>query len=464
MRPGPALAALAAAAVALSCAGRSAGQARITIDTTRQFQVIDAWEVTSQAGQSWAGYEEFSDTMLALAADLGLNRLRLEVRSGVEHRTRDYWQANRDSTLRGNAFRCGRYETLNDNDDPRRMDTAAFHFTELDESVERLALPLRRAVEARGNRLAINVNYVSFITQCPPGWRYDHREPDEYAEFVLAVVQHLKRKYDLVPETWEVILEPENTADWNGALIGRAVVAAAARLEQAGIPGIRFIGPSTTSTAEAPAMWDDMLRVPGVRRHMAELSYHRYRGVSLDALRAIGARERRDTVRTAMLEKIGANIDHLFGDLTVAMVSSWQQFAMGHAIPEADYQGRDGGGLYFVVNESDRRQIRPGVRTPALRQVMHYVRRGARRIGAESDAEAVPAVAFRNADGKHVVVVRARDGAAAIAMTGLPAGSYGITFVTSDTVRGAHEDVRLTGADTLRTTLPAAGVLTVFAR
>jgi len=460
------LLAIAAGAASLSCAGRATVRARISVDTTRQYQRMEAWEVTSQAGQSWAGYGEFRDTMMALAADLGINRLRLEVRSGAEHRGRDYWAENKAGRLTGNAFRCGRYETLNDNDDPRHTDMSAFRFTELDESVEGLVIPLRRAVEARGGRLAINVNYVSFITQCPPGWRYDHRAPEEYAEFVVAVVRHLKTRYDIVPEYWEVILEPENTADWNGTLIGQAIVAAAARLAEAGFGGIRFIAPSTTSMAEAPAMWDAMLRVPGVRPHVAELSYHRYRGVSLDAMRAIALRSRRDSVPTAMLEKIGADVDHLIGDLTVAQASSWQQFAMGHALPESDFRSRDGGGLYFLVNEADRRQIRPGVRTPGLRQVMHYVRRGAYRLEASSnDAENAPAIAFRNEDGGHVVVVRVKAPRGGdIEIAGLPAGRYGITFVTGDTVTGAHADVTLAGSAPLATTIPGAGVLTVFAR
>lgn len=441
--------------------------ARITVDTTQRFQTVGDWEVTSQAGQSWAAYPRFRDSLMTLAADLGLSRLRLEVRSGAEHRSRDYWAENRARRLTGNAFRCARYETENDNADPRLLDTAGFHFTELDESVERLALPLKRAVEARGGRLAISVNYVAFITQCPAGWRYEHTDPEEYAEFVLAVVQHLKRRWDLTPDYWEVILEPENTADWNGTLIGRAVVATAARLREAGFGHIRFIGPSTTSTAGAAAEWDALVRVPGARQHMAELSYHRYRGVSLDALRAIARLSRRDSVRTAMLEKIGAGIDQLIGDFTIAQTSSWQQYALADMIEPKDYDGRDGGGLYFVVRRDSAPgvRLRPGVRTPGLRQVMHYVRPGGVRLAAESDREDTQALAFRNADGRHVVVARTRaERGAALSIAGLPAGSYGVTFVTQDTLRGEHPDITVGAGGVLSTTLPAAGVLTVFAR
>ena len=47
---------------------------------------MSGWEVTAQAGHESPAYPLYRDTLLALAAnDLGVNRLRLEVRSGVEN-------------------------------------------------------------------------------------------------------------------------------------------------------------------------------------------------------------------------------------------------------------------------------------------------------------------------------------------------------------------------------------------
>lgn len=430
----------------------------ITVDTTAHFQTMSGWEATSQAGHESPSYPLYRDTLLSLAAnDLGINRLRLEVRSGVEH-TRDYYREGQAGHLDGDAYRCARYETVNDNDDPRVINWDGFKFTELDRTVETLALPLQRAIAARGARMVLNVTYVSFLRQCPQGRRYDHADAAEYAEFVLATSLHLRDKYGLVPDLWEIILEPDNTDDWSSAAIGRAIVAAAARLRENGFTA-RFVAPSNTAMEAALRYYDVIRTMPAARAEIAEFAYHRYRINTRGVLRTIGDRSRRDSVRTAMLEHIGADVDELLDDLTIASVSAWSQYALAYPSRE------DRGGLYYVVDESDPRRpvVREGRRTPLLRQVFRAAQLGAVRIGAMSNDEAARPVAFRNTDGGVGVAIRTTR-AARLAVNGLPAARYAITFATAEQAHGILSDTVIASGNSVVASIPAAGVLTVRAR
>jgi len=100
--------------------------------------------------------------------DAGINRLRLEIRSGAENSS-DTW--------------------------------SGFHFSEMDDAIERIVNPLRAVIEADGEKLYVNVNYVAFTGQIK-GAGYIHDDPDEYAEFILATYLHLQDKYGWVPDSW----------------------------------------------------------------------------------------------------------------------------------------------------------------------------------------------------------------------------------------------------------------------
>jgi hypothetical protein len=419
---------------------------------------MTGWEATAQAGHESPAYPLYRDTLLSLAAgDLGLNRLRLEVRSGVEH-TRDHYHEGQAGRLRGDAYRCARYETVNDNNDPHVINWDGFKFTELDRTVETVALPLQRAIASRGGRMVLNVTYVSFLRQCPLGRRYDHTDAAEYAEFVLATSIHLRDKYGLVPDLWEVILEPDNTDDWSSATIGHAVVAAAARLRENGF-ATRFVAPSNTAMEAAVRYYDALRSMPGVRSEWAELSYHRYRVNTKGVLRAIAARVQRDSVRSAMLEHIGSDVDDLLDDLTIANVSAWSLYAL------ANVSDKDRGGLYYIVDESDAAHptVREGKRTPFLRQVFRAAQLGAVRIGASSDGNVARPVAFRNPDGRVGVAIRTTR-PARLTVRGLPAGRYAVTYATLQRPHGTLGDTVIAARGDVVAEIPAAGVLTVLAR
>ena len=261
--------------------------ATISLNASTTFQTMTGWEATSQAGQDFAEYPLYRNTLLDLAVnDLGINRIRLEIRSSVEN-SQDIWTLFNNGQISSAENRCLRYSTVNDNNDPNVINSNGFKFSSFDHTIDNVILPLKQVVEARGEKLYINVNYVAFTSQitgsgCSSSLAYHHSNADEYAEFVLAAYLHMQSKYGFVPDAWEVILEPDNVSQWDGSTIGNAVLKAAARLEANGFTP-RFIAPSNTNMGSAISYFDAMANVLGssnVTKYVKEFSYHRYGGVS----------------------------------------------------------------------------------------------------------------------------------------------------------------------------------------
>lgn len=436
-------------------------EATITIDPATTFQDISGWEAAAQAAHEHPAFPLVQDELFDRAVnELGINRLRLQVRSGAESRT-DWYSLLRSGQIDEATWRNKRYATVNDNDDPFTLDQSGFRFSELDTVVLNVVLPLRQRLEARGESLFLNVTYVAFTDQITDGGAYHHDDsPEEYAEFVLAVHQHLQQAHGLRPDAWEVILEPDNTDFWRGRQIGEAILAAAELLQANGFD-TPFIAPSNKNMSRAIDYFDDAIDVPAVADHLAELSYHRYGGVSDGNLRAIGDRGGKHGIGTSMLEHIGSGHEDLHKDLTMAGVSAWQQFALA-------FQGTrplgDKGAVYYTVdvtNPGDP-EIVIGNRTRFLSQYFRYVRRGARRIAAASKDESFDPVAFVNREGGHVVVIKASS-AGELSIVGLPAGTYGVSYTTQNEFGTEGPEVTIGNGGILEgLTIPGQGVLTVY--
>ncbi len=435
----------------------AAARTVVRVDPSVTHQTIAGWSATAYAGQEFASYPLYSEEMLDLAVDyLGINRVRLEVRSGAENR-RDLWSEYRAGDVDYPAWRAGRYATVNDNDDPTDIDWRGFHFSELDHTVATVVEPLRARLAARGEKLFVNLNYVAFTPQIGPGGTYLHDDPEEYAEFVVATFLHLRRRHGWVPDSLELILEPDNVPQWDGGTIGRALVAVAARLAERGFTP-SFAAPSNTSMGAAVRYFDAMVEVPGAVERLGTLTYHRYREATRINLKAIAARARRYGLETAMLEHIRSGYASLHEDLKVGRNSAWQQFTLGG--PEA----KNSGGSYFLLaGDPARPRVVPADRTRYLRQLFAYVRAGAVRVGATSDQAGFDPLAFVHPDGGMVVVVEARR-RGRFEVEGLPAGTYEVSYTLgrSDASPPAQEAAILPAARVregrrLSVRVPAAG-------
>ncbi len=463
---------------AAPCTGRTCDETAdacvdtiITLNPSITFQTITGWEATAQAGHETSpAFENYKDALYDLAVkDLGINRIRLEIMSGAENQE-DFWQQFQDGLIPERdaigSWRDVRGSTVNDNADPFDLNMSGFQFSQLDLAVDKVVLPLKQRLEANGETLFINLNYVGFTKQIgesgTPGLVYIHDDPQEYAEFVLATYLHLQTKYGWVPDTWEVILEPDNVAEWNGTLIGQAMVEAAARLSANGFTP-RFVAPSNTCMNNAITYFNDLANVTGAMQHVVELSYHRYCGVSDANLSTIAALAQTHGLNTSMLEHIGSGHLDLHKDLKLGNNSAWQQFTLAWTT------ANDNGGHYFRIDDTAtpgpgtdaNPLITLGSRTKFLRQYFKFIRRGAVRLQATGDNAGFDPLAFANVDDTVVVVVKA-DGVGTLSVHGLPAGTYGIKFTTSNQFDVDLENQGVLAGETLVADIPRDGVITVF--
>jgi hypothetical protein len=427
------------------------GEAVITVDPTERFQVMRGWEVTTdmEDEEHPESIPFYRDTVYDMAvSEVGIDRVRLEVRSGAENTNRA-WEKFSSGQIKYQDWRPMRYPTVNDNDDPNSINWSGFDFSELDTSVDTIVLPLNQRIEARGERLFINLCYVAFTDQIKEG-KYEHDNPEEYAEFVLATYLHLKEKYGLVPDVWEVLLEPDNgQKQWNANLMGRAIVAASAKLKANGFTPA-FVAPSTKDMANAAPWIEEIAKVPSAMENVAEFSYHRYRSSSAANARAIGKIGERFGKPTGMLEWWFKNGTYkvLREDLVQARNSSWQGqvirtlFDIDFANPRAP----------VVTIASDTRMNL---------QYFRYIRLGAQRIGASStDPRNTRPTAFVNSDGRMIVVADTK-GAVTLTIRGARSGKYRVSYALDDRSVVDPEVVTPLANGDVVVRMPGRGVITV---
>ena len=442
------------ATVQVTVVGQTTGNV-IVVNPAVRYQTISGWEATGNAGAGSPAFPLVRQQLFDMAVnDVGINRVRLQLRSGIEN-TQDYNALHDAGQIDDATWRCVRYATVNDNSDPNSINPGGFHFSSLDFAVDNVILPLKQRLEARGEKLFINLNYVAFTDAICSGHGYHHNSAAEYAEFILAASLHLRSKYGLVPDAWEVILEPDNTSFWRGTQIGNAIVATAARLSASGFTP-RFIAPSTARPLSAGPYFDALVQVQGVKPYLLELSFHRY-GSPTDAdLEAIAARAIQHGINTSMLEHIGSDYNDLHQDLKHARVSAWQQYALA-------FPTNDDGAQYLILSASNLASpsVIMGSRTRFLSQYFKYVRNGAVRIDATSGVTAIDPLAFINPNGGFVVVVKA-NAASSFGITGLPPGTYGISHTTANVLDVDHADVTIGAGARLDTSIPQRGVITIY--
>ncbi len=453
-----------------------AGPAIINLDPKTTYQTFKDWEATDYNGN--VGFPEmgiygfnppvmnlYKDQLADLAVnDLGINRVRLEVYSGDEN-TADYYSPFVTGQASFDDWKAHRQKPVNDNNDPTVINQNGFHFAFLDHKVDTVVLPLKQQLEAKGERLYINLNYVDFDSS-----PFEHKDnPAEYAEFILATFQHLHSKYGWTPDALEVVLEPNN-GNWSPTQVGNALVAAANRLKENGYTP-DFIAPSHAFLGIE--FFDEMVQqVPAVLDHLTEFSYHCYNNCSDDNnLRAVSERGTRYGIKTAQLEHIGHTYLDLHRDLKLANVSAWAQYTLAGIF--TGREPNDDGSTYFWVDINDLTHplVSMAKRTKFLRQYMKFIKRGALRIQADTTDNTFDPVAFINADGKYVVVIKA-GGPGAMAVRDLPGGTYGIKYTTDQNCAGVDPlaydvnlpDVMINSGEPLNTSMPACGVITVYAK
>ncbi len=428
----------------------TAHAAQITVDAATKFQTMNGWEViVSDLPMAGEANAALTPKLLDAAVnDLGINRLRLELPSGVEN-SHDYWkdvragQGDYDS-----YYKPHRYEKINDDADPNTTNAAGFQFTMLDEHVETTVLPMKQLVEANGEQLYLSLMYIDFKTGMQ-GTLSHATNPAEYAEVLKVALDHLKSKYNLVPNAIELVLEPENTLEWSGANMGKGLAAAATRLKAASYD-LEYIAPSVTNASNAVPYLNDMLAQAGTDGLVKMLAYHRY--VPGDYA-AIWTKAKSLGIQTGMLEHDHGTVAELYEDLTVANASAWEKYALYTANGSNDY-------AYFVADlGANPPKLSYTNLSAQMMPYFRYVRSGAVRAKAGSDTASFAPVAFINPNDTQVVVVKS-EAAGEVKISGLADGDYGVRIVNASNQVSSGQDVKASGGSVTLTL--QAGVTAIY--
>jgi hypothetical protein len=473
LRPAAIAILAAVAAVGLGLAGflaaGTAAPARIVIDDEQRFQTMLGWQVTARAWEQDkvadrydASWLDHRDAILrVLVEEAGISRMRLQVQSGSENPV-DWWARFFAGEIGYLELKSHYYEKINDNDDPMQADPAGFFFTHLDYQVENMLLPMLKLVEARGERLEISLCFVDFRWTKLKGTLSLAQNPEEYAEFILQVFRHLEDRWGIVPDTLEVILEPDNSDHWRGRQIGEGAVAALRRLAPEGFAP-RLVLPSTANARRAVPYFDEAVGVPGVSDHLFSLSYHRYDGAkAARALAQIRARAAAFGIPAEMLEYTKGGDAELAEDLTVANAAGWQLYSMAGLLDAGETPPDPSSVLVHVQPGPDG--LRAGL-SPQGRVLAPYfrtIRPGAVRIGATSSDRGFVPVAFLNRAGDTVAVIRS-DRGGAVEVAGLPPGRYVATVATRQQGPDDLPEAEVAPGGTLAATVPPGGVLAIRA-
>jgi hypothetical protein len=405
---------------------------------------MKGWEATAQAGEIDfpTNYAIYSSALLDQAVEMGLNRVRLELHGDTE-----------------NPTPRPTHVAINDNSDPNTYNAAGFNWGEFDTNVIKEVIPLRTRLAAQGESLYVNLCYVDFLNA--GGSFYHSDNAAEYAELVLAAFNRMNSQWGFVPDSLEIILEPDagtNAGRWTATKVANCLIATQARLAAAGYHP-RFIVPAVTDCNVAAAWYNNIKAAnSNVTQYIDELSYHRYGNCTPTSLAQNRDAAQADGNHISMLEWWDPSNSYttLHQDIGPnGNAVSWQGSVI--AYPNQP----DSGGVYFLVNSSTN-AVTMASRTKFYRQYFKWVRLGAVRKGTTTANANFDGLAFRNTGGNYTVVVNCLTGGS-FTVGGLPAGRYHITYTTASAYNQNAADQTITAGQNISTNIPAAGALTIHA-
>lgn len=434
----------------VACAGPRSASSVITLNPSTSFQTMKGWEAVMMS--TVLDYKPILPALDKVfreaSADLGITRLRIPVHAGIEHPPGYAQQYISGAMSEGTLMQKFAYDIINDNADPTAADATAFDFGLVDWRMENMVLPFKKYVEARGQKLYSYLSYIDFGQST-----FEHySDADEYAEFMLVLFEHLKSKYDFVPDGIDVVNEPDNSNEgWTGTAMGKAIAKTGPRLAAAGYHP-DFVVPSTMDRGRAVPYFDEAMAIPGVREYVKEISFHCYADTGTRSLETIAQRATQYNVTVVQDEcwRESNTYQTLHEDLKAGRSSAWQQ---------GNLTGMHG---YYDVDSSTL-QVTLNPKTRLIRQYFKYVRPGARRIQADTTNAVLDPIAFINTDNQYVVVIKA-DSAGEFTVQNLPAGTFGVFYTTSAKFDAQGTNIEVVAGQPVKASIPAAGVITIYGK
>ena len=397
-------------------------QVNITIDSTTRYQTIEGW---GHGGSIFSNLNYAVDPQIRdslnhqyldfIAHDLGLTGSRM-------------WEVG--PRIDGTGM---------DNGDCDSIDWTKFQVTTYDSALAHYAVYFKNLVNAEGYQTSFysSPTYATAATAFKP-WVLNH--PGERAQQIWADALWWKRDYGIDINYDVIFNEPSGSA--TPQLIAEDIKAVGPRLVNLGLT-------TKTQYAEAVAPQTDWNYITPVQNdsdlwpHIGRLSYHNYG--TADPYRAdIRDFGKLKGIPTAQTEMGNPTIDDLFNDLIFGGVTYWE---VGFA------------GQVTLVSVAGNTGWTPSSTYFRMRQLLHYIRPGDIRIGANSSDSLIRTLAF-NKNGRITTIILNNKGAQTINLNGLPPGSYGLSQSSAGTKAFQELGVHTVGADgKLSITLGASGIV-----
>jgi len=406
--------------------------AAVRLDPKVSYQTIRGWSCNPHYMR--CGPKQREQVLDDAVHELGLTRLR--------------WQQPN-----GNRSSMRRWEWDNDNGDPDNADLSKLNTADADRFIQAYVLPFKRRVEARGEPFELWLSPSFFdggSTGSVPAFLL--HSPGEYAEHATSFILYLREKYGVETNHYAICNEAGNHNAFRPPVVAEMTKVLGARMKALGLPtkGQFSDGVNARVTWRyIQAAKDD----PDVWKYVDVLSYHWYGGKNTEAMARIRDFARQKGIDTAQTEFMRLTIDHLYDDLTIGGVSYWSIYGLGGPGAGQNY--------HFHLNNTS---FSRGRQFWNFRQVMHYVRPGAVRIGASCDDPAIRVLAFEHKGKMTVVLINNKppNRARALSVRGLPPGNYGACrSVGTHPYRELGVKTAKAG-DGLAIDVPAGAVLTLY--
>ncbi|MBS1911216.1 MAG: hypothetical protein JST22_04460 [Bacteroidetes bacterium] len=407
--------------LALWLSGASAGisQVAVTLDSTARFQTIEGWgHGSGNLAVGWAAVDSVNYQYIDyLTDDWGLTGTRI---TEVGPR------------LDGSG---------GDNGDCDSIDWTKFEPGPSKNFDYMVYFKNRVLAEGYQPSFYSSPGYASLAAFQKP-WILNH--PGERAQQILANALYWKEHYGLNMNYAVIINEP--TGNWTPNILADDITALGPRLAANGL-GTRIQFPEAVAPKTS---WDYITAVQGdsdMWPYVGRLSYHNYGTADpyRSQIREYGASM---GIPTAQTEMDPNNIDNLFDDLLRGGVTYWEvAFSSSNTVnPNPGYTSFTPTRYYF-----------------RLRQVLHYVRPGAVRIGAQSTDTTVRVLAFVKGGATTSVIYNTSPSTKTVTLHGVPPGRYGLSQAANSAIAFQELGVRTVGeSDTTTLSVPSGVVATLY--
>lgn len=395
---------------------------QVTLAPGTQYQTILGWGASSWT-PSWLTPAMREELIRDAVDDLGLTRLRVEPPGGNSPQTR-------------------RWEWFNDNGDPEDTNWAAFNTTVLDNTMNRFVVPFKQRVETNGEPFQFYVSPSFFdggSTGSVPVWMFN--SPGEYAEYATSLLLYIKNTYGLTADYYCILNEAGNGNPFWETAVAQMIKVLGPKLGPLGLT-TRIQFPEAINANTSWGFINALRNDTAIWPYIGLLTYHLY-GTNdpyRTRIRDFGLTR---GIPTGQTEYMSLTPAILYDDLTLGGVSVWEIYGLSSQSFSYSYNRVQKNTQYWV-----------------FRQVLHYVRPGAVRIGATSDDANLKTLAFTKGPRNTVVLINGTGDRRAV-ITGLPAGDY-TASQSIGTSPYQELGVRTVAAGgTLTIDVPSGAVLTV---